>query len=53
MEWNKVIPLVFDKKIVVFDFKSIPSYLQKWLPIIIKTSKIHFRMVIPQVIDEN
>ena len=39
MEWNKVIPLVLDTKIVIFDFKSIPPCLQQWLPIISETSK--------------
>ena len=52
MECNKVIPLVLDK-IVIFEFKSIPSCLQQWLPIINETSKIQCRIVIPQVLDEN
>ena len=37
----------------IFDFNSIPTCLQQRLPIIIETSKIKCRMVIPQVIDEN
>ena len=36
-----------------FEFKSIPPGLLQWLPIIIETSKIQCRMVIPQVLDEN
>ena len=34
----------------IFDFKSIPSCLQHWLPIITETSKIQCRMVIPRVL---
>ena len=37
----------------IFDFNSIPPRLQQWLPIIIETSKIKCRMVIPKVLDEN
>ena len=30
-----------------------PPYPQQWLPIIIETSKIQSRMIIPHVLEEN
>ena len=41
------------KSMPIFYFNSIPPFLQQWLPIIIETSKIQCRMVIPLVLDEN
>ena len=51
--WSRHCSSIRWESMGILDFSSIAPCLQHWLPIIIETSKMQCRIVIPQVLDEN